>query len=151
MHLSFCEEMSSRRGIVYWRIRKNMFYTLEAHANICSNNRLPCVVRIDSGWNWKPHTRSVSCRTDIIILWKCAFTTKSGGMTLQIKEWDICLGHQAIVEAYGDVIGCAGEIIHRKASFIEHDGLAIFTGLSGPFPVARYHYGDHAFYFVYEF
>ncbi|MDU4311502.1 MAG: bifunctional anthranilate synthase glutamate amidotransferase component TrpG/anthranilate phosphoribosyltransferase TrpD [Klebsiella michiganensis] len=52
----------------------------------------------------------------------------------------ICLGHQAIVEAYGGYVGQAGEILHGKASSIEHDGQAMFAGLSNPLPVARYHF-----------
>ncbi len=51
----------------------------------------------------------------------------------------ICLGHQAIVEAYGGYVGQAGEILHGKASSIEHDGQAMFSGLMNPLPVARYH------------
>ncbi len=51
----------------------------------------------------------------------------------------ICLGHQAIVEAYGGYVGQAGEILHGKASSIEHDGQAMFAGLTNPLPVARYH------------
>lgn len=51
----------------------------------------------------------------------------------------ICLGHQAIIEAYGGYVGQAGEILHGKASRIEHDGQAMFAGLSNPLPVARYH------------
>lgn len=51
----------------------------------------------------------------------------------------ICLGHQAIVEAYGGHVGQAGEILHGKASSIDHDGEAMFAGLSNPLPVARYH------------
>lgn len=51
----------------------------------------------------------------------------------------ICLGHQAIVEAYGGYVGQAGEILHGKASSIEHDNQAMFTGLPNPLPVARYH------------
>ncbi|BDH45660.1 hypothetical protein TUM12370_17040 [Salmonella enterica subsp. enterica serovar Choleraesuis] len=51
----------------------------------------------------------------------------------------ICLGHQAIVEAYGGYVGQAGEILHGKASRIEHDAEAMFAGLSNPLPVARYH------------
>ncbi len=51
----------------------------------------------------------------------------------------ICLGHQAIVEAYGGYVGQAGEILHGKASAIEHDGEGMFAGLSNPLPVARYH------------
>ena len=42
----------------------------------------------------------------------------------------ICLGHQAIVEAYGGYVGQAGEILHGKASSIEHDGQAMFAGLT---------------------
>lgn len=51
----------------------------------------------------------------------------------------ICLGHQAIVEAYGGHVGQAGEILHGKASSITHDGEAMFAGLPNPLPVARYH------------
>lgn len=51
----------------------------------------------------------------------------------------ICLGHQAIVEAYGGYVGQAGEILHGKASSISHDGEGMFSGLNNPLPVARYH------------
>lgn len=51
----------------------------------------------------------------------------------------ICLGHQAIVESYGGNIVPAGDILHGKASLIEHDEQAMFKGLPNPLPVARYH------------
>lgn len=51
----------------------------------------------------------------------------------------ICLGHQAIVEAYGGQVGQAGEILHGKASAIVHDGEGMFAGMANPLPVARYH------------
>lgn len=51
----------------------------------------------------------------------------------------ICLGHQAIVELYGGMIVPAGDILHGKASLIEHDSQYMFTGLPNPLPVARYH------------
>ncbi|WP_159564161.1 glutamine amidotransferase-related protein [Budvicia diplopodorum] len=51
----------------------------------------------------------------------------------------ICLGHQAIVQAYGGNVGQAGEILHGKSSPITHDGLGMFDGLPSPLPVARYH------------
>ncbi|KFK94499.1 MULTISPECIES: gamma-glutamyl-gamma-aminobutyrate hydrolase family protein [unclassified Serratia (in: enterobacteria)] len=51
----------------------------------------------------------------------------------------ICLGHQAIVEAYGGHVGQAGEILHGKASAITHDGQGMFAGMPNPLPVARYH------------
>ncbi|SIQ61907.1 anthranilate synthase component 2 [Aeromonas sp. RU39B] len=51
----------------------------------------------------------------------------------------ICLGHQALCEAYGGTVGSAGEIVHGKRSLIEHDGHGAFAGLPNPLPVARYH------------
>ncbi|PWC12456.1 anthranilate synthase component II [Brenneria corticis] len=57
----------------------------------------------------------------------------------QLPIIGICLGHQAIVEAYGGHVGQAGEILHGKASIIDHDGQAMFAGLPHPLPVARYH------------
>lgn len=57
----------------------------------------------------------------------------------QLPIIGICLGHQAIVEAYGGHVGQAGEILHGKASAIDHDDQGMFAGLNTPLPVARYH------------
>ena len=51
----------------------------------------------------------------------------------------ICLGHQAIVESYGGVIGLAPQTMHGKASPIRHDDQGPFAGMINPMPVARYH------------
>lgn len=51
----------------------------------------------------------------------------------------ICLGHQAIVEAYGGTVAGAGEIIHGKVSMMEHDNHATYVGLPSPLAIARYH------------
>ncbi|AEI74769.1 Anthranilate synthase component II [Candidatus Moranella endobia PCVAL] len=51
----------------------------------------------------------------------------------------ICLGHQAIVEAYSGHIGQADEIMHGKASPIHHDNQGMFAGIPNPLTVARYH------------
>lgn len=51
----------------------------------------------------------------------------------------ICLGHQAIVEAYGGTVAGAGEIIHGKVSMMEHDNHVTYQGLPSPFAIARYH------------
>jgi len=51
----------------------------------------------------------------------------------------VCLGHQAIVEAFGGEIGAARELVHGKASTIRHDGRGIFSGLPDDFPAGRYH------------
>lgn len=51
----------------------------------------------------------------------------------------ICLGHQALVEHYGGKVDRAGEIVHGKASLIDHNGQGPFAELPSPLPVARYH------------
>ncbi len=51
----------------------------------------------------------------------------------------VCLGHQAIGEAFGATVNYAGEIRHGKTSMIEHDGKGVFAGLPVPFEGIRYH------------
>jgi len=51
----------------------------------------------------------------------------------------VCLGHQAIVEAFGGEVGRARRLVHGKASAIEHDGRGIFEGLPDSFEAGRYH------------
>lgn len=51
----------------------------------------------------------------------------------------ICLGHQAIVEHFGGVVGRAGETVHGKTAAISLKPHALFDGLPNPFLVARYH------------
>ena len=51
----------------------------------------------------------------------------------------VCLGHQAIVEAFGGEVGYARELLHGKASPVRHDGTGLFTGLPQPFDAGRYH------------
>ncbi len=51
----------------------------------------------------------------------------------------VCLGHQAIVQAFGGEIGRAQRLVHGKASPVEHDGRGIFAGLPAGFDAGRYH------------
>jgi anthranilate synthase component II len=51
----------------------------------------------------------------------------------------VCLGHQAIGQAYGGNVVRARRIMHGKTSMIEHNGEGIFAGLPNPLEVARYH------------
>ena len=51
----------------------------------------------------------------------------------------VCLGHQCIGELYGGEIVRASEIVHGKASFVEHDGEGVFAGLPNPLEATRYH------------
>ena len=51
----------------------------------------------------------------------------------------VCLGHQAIVEAFGGEIGAARELVHGKPSTIRHDGRGVYRGLPQNFEAGRYH------------
>jgi anthranilate synthase/aminodeoxychorismate synthase-like glutamine amidotransferase len=51
----------------------------------------------------------------------------------------VCLGHQAMVEAFGGVVGPAGEVVHGKTSRVTHQGDPLFDGVPSPFVVGRYH------------
>jgi anthranilate synthase component 2 len=56
-----------------------------------------------------------------------------------IPTLGVCLGHQAIVEAFGGEVGYAKELLHGKASPVKHDGTGLFTDLPEPFDAGRYH------------
>ena len=51
----------------------------------------------------------------------------------------VCLGHQAIGEAYGAVVVRAPELLHGKTSQVHHQGDGVLAGLPDPFTATRYH------------
>jgi anthranilate synthase/aminodeoxychorismate synthase-like glutamine amidotransferase len=51
----------------------------------------------------------------------------------------VCLGHQALIEAYGGKIVRAERLMHGKTSPVQHDGRGIFAGFPNPFEAGRYH------------
>jgi para-aminobenzoate synthetase component 2 len=51
----------------------------------------------------------------------------------------VCLGHQALGEAFGAHIVPAPELIHGRSSLIEHDGQGVFVGAPSPLVAGRYH------------
>ena len=57
----------------------------------------------------------------------------------RIPVFGVCLGHQAIIEAFGGVVGNAPEVLHGKPSKIIHDNKTIYKNLSNPLQVGRYH------------
>ena len=57
----------------------------------------------------------------------------------RIPTLGVCLGHQAIGEAYGGRVVRAAKAVHGKTSRITHDGTDLFAGLPSPLEVGRYH------------
>ncbi len=57
----------------------------------------------------------------------------------QLPILGVCLGHQSLVQHFGGKIISAARLMHGKTSQIEHDGQSLFTGLSQPCEVGRYH------------
>jgi anthranilate synthase component 2 len=51
----------------------------------------------------------------------------------------VCLGHQAIGEAFGGRIVSAQRLMHGKTSLIQHEGKGIFSGIASPLEATRYH------------
>jgi anthranilate synthase/aminodeoxychorismate synthase-like glutamine amidotransferase len=51
----------------------------------------------------------------------------------------VCLGHQAIGQAFGGTVGRAARVMHGKLDDVEHDGKGVFAGIPSPVKVTRYH------------
>jgi anthranilate synthase component II len=72
---------------------------------------------------------------------------ENAGVSLEIVErlgpnvptLGVCLGHQAIIQAFGGEVGQAQRLVHGKASEIAHDGRGLFSGLPDPLQGGRYH------------
>jgi anthranilate synthase component II len=84
---------------------------------------------------------------EAIVLSPGPCTPTEAGITVPlIRRWGaqipilgVCLGHQAIGEAYGGKVVRAGRVMHGKTSDLLHDGTELFAGLPAPLRVMRYH------------
>ncbi|ALE93401.1 anthranilate synthase [Arthrobacter alpinus] len=75
-------------------------------------------------------------------------TPAEAGICIDLIKWcganakpmfGVCLGHQALAEAYGGVVTHAEQLMHGKTSEVFHQGSNVFSGLSSPVTATRYH------------
>lgn len=82
-----------------------------------------------------------------IILSPGPCTPNEAGICLQLIEqlqgqfpiFGVCLGHQAIGQAFGGTVRRAREVMHGKTSAMHHEGHGVFRGLPSPYQATRYH------------
>jgi anthranilate synthase component 2 len=89
----------------------------------------------------------LAAEPDAIVLSPGPCTPKEAGICLDLIKaaggnipiLGVCLGHQAIGEAFGGKVVRAPRPVHGKLSEIRHDGSGIFRGINAPFKATRYH------------
>ena len=89
----------------------------------------------------------IAADPDAIVLSPGPCTPKEAGICLdliakaspKIPILGVCLGHQAIGDAFGGQVVRAPEPVHGKLSTINHQGKGIFRGINAPFHATRYH------------
>ncbi len=89
----------------------------------------------------------LAARPDAIVLSPGPCTPREAGICLDLIEaasaeiplFGVCLGHQAIGEAFGGEVVRAPVPVHGKLSDISHKSETVFRGINGPFRATRYH------------
>ncbi|MBI5179883.1 MAG: aminodeoxychorismate/anthranilate synthase component II [Nitrospirae bacterium] len=89
----------------------------------------------------------IKLNPDRIVISPGPCTPKEAGISVDVIKYfagklpmlGVCLGHQAIGEAFGGDIIRADRLMHGKISMIFHDGKTIFEGIPNPFEATRYH------------
>jgi len=113
----------------------------------------------DSGGNWQAPEIKVfrndkitvagiaDLNPDRLLISPGPCTPKEAGISIEAIKYfstripvlGVCLGHQAIGDAFGGNVIRAGRVMHGKTSPISHDNKGVFTGLDNPFAGMRYH------------
>jgi len=86
-------------------------------------------------------------KPSLIVISPGPSTPKDAGISIDVIKnysgripiFGVCLGHQAIIEAFDGIVDKAPEVFHGKPSKINHDGKSIYNNLSNPIQIARYH------------
>jgi anthranilate synthase/aminodeoxychorismate synthase-like glutamine amidotransferase len=60
-------------------------------------------------------------------------------LSVRVPTFGVCLGHQAAIQVFGGEIGQARQLVHGKATVVEHDGRGLFRDLPSDLLVGRYH------------
>jgi anthranilate synthase component 2 len=90
---------------------------------------------------------ALALEPEAIVLSPGPCTPNEAGICLELVKqaagrvpiFGVCLGHQAIGQAYGGRIERAPSLMHGKISPIEHSSTGVFAGINGPFAATRYH------------
>jgi anthranilate synthase/aminodeoxychorismate synthase-like glutamine amidotransferase len=91
--------------------------------------------------------QAVSLAPDRLVISPGPGRPDSAGVSVEVirrlgpttRTLGVCLGHQAIVEAFGGDVGQARALLHGKSSVVTHDGHGIYEGLPAELEVGRYH------------
>ena len=92
--------------------------------------------------------QAMSMGADALLLSPGPCTPNEAGISLELITaaaqaklplFGVCLGHQAIGQAFGGAIIRADKVMHGKTSPVSHDGSGVFAGLPSPFEATRYH------------
>jgi anthranilate synthase component 2 len=89
----------------------------------------------------------LAAEPDAIVLSPGPCTPNEAGICLELIErasasvpiFGVCLGHQAIGQAFGGDVVRAPSPVHGKLSEVRHAGAGVFRGINGPFNATRYH------------